>query len=575
LQEQAETAEKGWKEARDRLEFMQNHFKEADMKNKKQIANLKEDNKGKERELKKTEGELARLKEKCTFLEEKVVTLKEDFKSKDKENQEAFDKKVTALEEKVNDFRTRLKKRDEEYNEMSQVLKEEKRVNCERLGAIEGLEQRIEVMQQDMEAQVKLSRQEATALENRMEAEKQSILRELEDSQKTVCSKEMEVRELQSRLEQAGEFIADLEGDNRKLLSVRGELEERQKEAVSRIAVLEQDVQEKENLIANLQDKIRQLENIVEANLKELKAKATCIDALEQDKRFLNERIAEMEATNRKNINNLEICIKDKESEISELREEIAALKIVSANQQQEIESLNMVIKDKTLSNELLEACNKEINENLNRATEAYKEELKSRDKSINELNSQLQESNRINENLTLRVKQLEEAVDSFKSQVEELREDLELKKKEYEEKEAELNWIYKQKLEEANHETQQKVEILKLQEEKLSEIQRQLLSAKQSGEEKDLEIFRREDSIRKLEGRLVQSREEMASKERLLEEKEEVLNRLNNSLAQSHQELQEKEKVLQVGHQKFLHTRQLHKMPFIGAVFCMICSTN
>ena len=41
VQDEAEVAEKSRKETADRLEFLQNHFKEADTKNKKQIANLK------------------------------------------------------------------------------------------------------------------------------------------------------------------------------------------------------------------------------------------------------------------------------------------------------------------------------------------------------------------------------------------------------------------------------------------------------------------------------------------------------------------------------------------------------
>ena len=52
------------------------------------------------------EAELARMKEKCGFLEEKVLTLKEDFKLKERESQEAFEKMVTVLDEKVVDFRS-------------------------------------------------------------------------------------------------------------------------------------------------------------------------------------------------------------------------------------------------------------------------------------------------------------------------------------------------------------------------------------------------------------------------------------------------------------------------------------
>ena len=493
------------------------------------------------------EAELARMKEKCGFLEEKVLTLKEDFKLKERESQEAFEKKVTVLDEKVVEFRSRLKRRDEEYNELSQALKEEKRVTSDKSASIESLEKRMEVLQQEMEAQVKLAQQQAKVVEERTEEERRRFAGELEDSQRSLCTKEMEVRELQSQLEQAAEVRADLEGDKKKLQAVKMELEEQQRNAAVRIATLEQDSVQKTDVNTGLQDNIRQLQSTVEAHLKELAVKANCIDQLELTLRRHEEKYVELVTTSERNISELRDCISTKESEISRLREELTNCKNVLAGQQQEIEAMSVVIKDKTLSHELLKACNREIQENLNRAMEMHKEELMARDNAIQDLNSRLHESTSTNEKLTRQIKELEEEIAGLRSLVASLKDDLELKKKEYEAKEAELNWIYEQKLQEANHETQQKVEILRLQEEKLSEIQLQLLGAKQSAEEKDLEIYRREDSIRRLEAKLLQSREEVANKEQQLEEKEQLLSNLNTSLSQSHEGLQEKERVLQV----------------------------
>ena len=355
------------------------------------------------------------------------------------------------------------------------------------------------------------------------------------------------MRELQSQLEQAAEVRADLEGDKKKLQAVKMELEEQQRNAAVRIATLEQDSVQKTDVNTGLQDNIRQLQSAVEAHLKELAVKADCIDQLELTLRRHEEKYVELVTTSERNISELRDCISTKESEISRLREELTNCKTVSAGQQREIEGMSVVIKDKTLSHELLEACNREIQENLNRAMEMHKEELMARDNAIQDLNSRLHESTSTNEKLTRQIKELEEEIAGLRSLVASLKDDLELKKKEYEAKEAELNWIYEQKLQEANHETQQKVEILRLQEEKLSEIQLQLLGAKQSGEEKDLEIYRREDSIRRLEAKLLQSREEVANKEQQLQEKEQLLSNLNTSLSQSHEGLQEKERVLQV----------------------------
>ena len=72
--ERAVRAEKSLKEAADRVEFLQKHHKELDSKNKKQISDLKTDNKNKERDMKKLENELKRANDKITLLEEKVVS---------------------------------------------------------------------------------------------------------------------------------------------------------------------------------------------------------------------------------------------------------------------------------------------------------------------------------------------------------------------------------------------------------------------------------------------------------------------------------------------------------------------
>ena len=69
--ERAEKSEKLLKEARDKIDFLQKHHKESDTKSKKQISDLKTDNKTKERELKKMENELKRASDNVVLLERK------------------------------------------------------------------------------------------------------------------------------------------------------------------------------------------------------------------------------------------------------------------------------------------------------------------------------------------------------------------------------------------------------------------------------------------------------------------------------------------------------------------------
>ena len=69
----------------DKIEFMTKHHKENDSKNKKQISELKTDNKNKERDLKKFENDLKRATDKVALLEEKVVAIKADFKTKEED----------------------------------------------------------------------------------------------------------------------------------------------------------------------------------------------------------------------------------------------------------------------------------------------------------------------------------------------------------------------------------------------------------------------------------------------------------------------------------------------------------
>ena len=64
--------------------------------------------------------------DKTGCLEEKIQTLKEDFKRKEGESKESHAKQVSGLETKLSDLRSRLKGKDDELNELSKALKAEK-----------------------------------------------------------------------------------------------------------------------------------------------------------------------------------------------------------------------------------------------------------------------------------------------------------------------------------------------------------------------------------------------------------------------------------------------------------------
>ena len=56
---------------------------------------------------------------------------------------------------------------------------------------------------------------------------------------------------------------------------------------------------------------------------------------------------------------------------------------------------------------------------------------------------------------------------------------------------------MYQQQLQQASHQIQEKDQILRVEEEKMTQLQRQLVDAIKTGEQKDLEIYRKGDQIR------------------------------------------------------------------------------
>ena len=126
--ERALKAEKSLKEAQDKIEFLQKHHKESDTKIKKQVSDLKADNKAKERELKKMENELKRAVDKVAILEEKVVTIKVDFKKKEAETQIEHGKKKSSMDEKVKELRTNIQNKEDELSNTKVQLKDAKKI---------------------------------------------------------------------------------------------------------------------------------------------------------------------------------------------------------------------------------------------------------------------------------------------------------------------------------------------------------------------------------------------------------------------------------------------------------------
>ena len=92
------------------------------------------------------ESELTRAKEKTTFLEEKIQTLKEGFKTKEAESKESHLKDITNLESKMSDLRSRLKSKDDEFNEVTKsvkALKAEHEVAVAEIERLQGVQQNL------------------------------------------------------------------------------------------------------------------------------------------------------------------------------------------------------------------------------------------------------------------------------------------------------------------------------------------------------------------------------------------------------------------------------------------------
>jgi chromosome segregation ATPase len=315
-----------------------------------------------------------------------------------------------------------------------------------------------------MEAQMKQAATEARLVEERTEEERRRMLGELEDGRRSLCSKELEVRDLQVRLEEAGEALEDLEGERKKLSNAKMELEERHREALATVAALEQDIGQKAAFSVSLQDTIRALEDTVAKNLRELQGQAESIEGLQQD---VKEKIEEMAAAKLENehcVAELRSCLRDREAAVARLQDKLTSCGNTVASHQHQIEALSAQVEEKTLSIEKLEAANRDLQLDLSRTLDRHKGEIHQRELAIQKVSGQLAEATGVNQTLSLQLKRLEDEITGLNSLVVQLREELEQKRQEYEAKEAELNWIYAQKLEEASHEARQKEEILRLQ---------------------------------------------------------------------------------------------------------------
>jgi chromosome segregation ATPase len=315
-----------------------------------------------------------------------------------------------------------------------------------------------------MEAQMKQAQTEARLVEERTEEERRRMLDELEDGRQSLCSKELEARDLQVRLEEAGEALEDLEGERKKLTNAKMELEERHREALATVAALEQDIGQKAAFSVSLQDTIRALEDTVAKNLRELQGQAESIEGLQQDVKEKVEEMAAAQLENEHCVAELRSCLSGGEAEVARLQDELTSCGNTVLSHQRQIETLSAQVQEKTLSIDKLEAANRDLQLDHSRTLDRHKDEIHQRELSIQKVSGQLAESTGLNQTLSLQLKRLEDEIAGLNSLVGQLREELEQKRKEYEAKEAELNWIYAQKLEEASHEARQKEEILRLQ---------------------------------------------------------------------------------------------------------------
>ena len=201
----------------DKLEFMGKHHKENDNKNKKQISDLKADNKTKERDLKKCENDLKRATDKVALLEEKVAAIKADHKAKEEETKQEHEKKISNFEERVREFRKTIQSKDDELDTTKSKLQEANETIHIRNAKIEELALNVANLDKDLQKEISENAKtlETLNLKHTNETNKQNKI--ISDNLELISQKDCKNHELEKNNENLKDELEDCKKEILKL----------------------------------------------------------------------------------------------------------------------------------------------------------------------------------------------------------------------------------------------------------------------------------------------------------------------------------------------------------------------
>ena len=239
--------------------------------------------------------------------------------------------------------------------------------------------------------------------------------------------------------------------------------------------------------------------------------------------------------------------ITEKDQKIDELQNDLRKCNESIKSKSLDISKLNDTVEERNKSMTKLQDNINQMNKDIEDQTLKHINEIGDKNARINAISTELKSvQNNLADHEKL-VKKLNLQLTISEDTITKLEKDIAKKEQDFVAKEKELNLLYETKLGEANNEIREKEEILKNQSEKLSDLQNDLLKARESGEAKDLEIYEKNYEITKLNKSLEVAQNDISLKVNELEEKNTELLNIREALKMANSDNEDKDKQIEV----------------------------
>ena len=395
-----------------------NDKRQALTEKEKAITELKEQGakiEGTVSELEATKGTVNELNIILSKKEESLDELNDKIKAKNSEI-EAIGKKLeendNTIHQLINKFKeqdTIIKERDKTIKELSNEVKENERLINDTNNKLKEKEEMIESISKSLG-------ERGSAINDKLK-EKESIIEELS---KNIREKDKLIDEVNSKLKEKDEVIMNV---GKLLEEIKGKSEEllnkTKDELIAKIEDINTKLKDKEDLIIDKNKKLEEAQETIDRIKTNLKEKE---DALSE----ISNKLKEVLNNREESINKLNKTIEDKETHINEINNKLEEEIKANEDTSKELSARELNIK--------------ELNTQLN----IINDEVRKKEKEIEELNLRLREKEETNtklkeseETLSARVTEKEEVIDSLSKKLKENEDIIEETEKRLEDKES------------------------------------------------------------------------------------------------------------------------------------------